>query len=399
MNPALDKLHQYPFERLKKLKQGISPADKSPIMLSIGEPKHLPPPFIGQAITDHLDALAKYPLTNGTLELRQAIAAWLSRHYQIPEAHINPERHILPVNGTREALFAIAQTVVNSDNSPLVLMPNPFYQIYEGAAILAGAKPCYLPTDVHTNYIPDFSQVSAEIWQQCQLIYICSPGNPTGHVIPEESLHQLINLAAQYHFVIAADECYAELYADEQQPPPGLLQVAHKMGNEKFEHCLIFNSLSKRSNVPGLRSGFVAGDAHIIRKFHRYRTYHGCAMSLPSQYASIAAWNDEVHVRENRALYREKFKAVSTILAPVMPIEIPPAGFFLWPIVPDDDETFTQALFKSENVTVLPGSYLSRAVSGGYNPGKNHIRIALVACQNECTEAAERIKSFIQMNY
>lgn len=393
MNANLSQLHAYPFEKLAKLKAGVTPAkNKAHIALSIGEPKHATPQVIQQALLDNIDGLGKYPTTKGIPELRKSISEWIAQRFQ---ANTNSETEVLPVNGTREALFAFAQCVLDSSKQgALVLMPNPFYQIYEGAAFLAGAQPHYLNTLEDNNYLPDFDSVSEETWQKCQLIYICSPGNPTGAVINQKTHEKLIKLAIQYDFIIASDECYSEIYSDEANPPQGLLQSASAMGQSDFKNCIIFHSLSKRSNAPGLRSGFVAGDADIIAKFFQYRTYHGCAMPVPTQYASIAGWQDEKHVQENRDFYREKFAAVTAILSEVCAVNQPPASFYLWLKTEIDETEFAQKLFAQENVTVLPGSYLSREV-GGINPGKNHVRMALVASTEECIEAAERIKNFI----
>jgi N-succinyldiaminopimelate aminotransferase len=396
MNPHLQKLQSYPFEKLARLKQGVQPpADKAHIALSIGEPQHATPHFISEALIAHLHGLTHYPATKGMPELRQSIADWLSNRFQLPAGAIDPERHILPVNGTREALFSFAQCVVDSAEKPLVLMPNPFYQIYEGAALLAGAEPYFLNTTRETAYLPDFDSVPDAVWARCQLLYTCSPGNPTGAVMDAATQEKLISLADRYGFVIASDECYSELYADETNPPPGLLQTAQGMGNTDFKNCVVFHSLSKRSNAPGLRSGFVAGDASILQKYLLYRTYHGCAMSLPVQHASLAAWRDERHVKENRAVYRSKFSAVHEILRDVLDVAIPPAGFYLWPRTPMEGETFARELYARQNVTVLPGSYLSRE-SGGLDPGRDHVRMALVAPLEDCVEAAHRINEFVQ---
>jgi N-succinyldiaminopimelate aminotransferase len=396
MTPYLKYLHPYPFEKLTQLKRGIVPPnDKEPIALSIGEPAHATPHLIQETLLTHLHGLSKYPTTKGIPELRMAIANWLSRRFNVPSESIDPETQVLPVNGTREALFSFAQCVIDATSpAPVVIMPNPFYQIYEGAALLAGAEPYYLNTLEDSGYLPDFDSVPDEIWQRCQLIYICSPGNPTGSVMDRARHEKLLRLAEKYDFVIASDECYSELYDDENNPPPGLLETAYAMGNTAFKRCVVFHSLSKRSNAPGLRSGFVAGDADILQHYFQYRTYHGSAMSLPTQHASIKAWQDEAHVIENRQLYREKFTAVIDILADVCPISKPPAGFYIWLKVPIADTEFTQRLFARENVTVLPGSFLSREFDG-INPGQNHIRIALVAPLDECLDAAHRIKSFI----
>jgi N-succinyldiaminopimelate aminotransferase len=333
-------------------------------------------------------------MTRGLPALRAAICQWLIRRYALPADSLDPGRHALPVAGTREALFAFAQAVVDRGRRARVLMPNPFYQIYEGAALLAGAQPQFLACTADTGYQPDFDQVAAADWDACQLLYICSPGNPSGAVLPATVLQRLINLADKHDFVIAADECYAEIYLDEQRPPVGLLQASAAMGNTDYRRCIVFHSLSKRSNAPGMRSGFIAGDAALVASFLRYRTYHGCAMPLHHQQASIAAWQDEAHVVENRRLYREKFDAVLDVLADHLDVQRPEAGFYLWPRTPIDDERFAQALFVDQNVTVLPGSYLSREVDGD-NPGARHIRMALVATRAECVEAAQRLRSFL----
>ena len=399
MNPHLSKLQPYPFEKLARLKQSVSPpADKTHIALSIGEPQHPTPPLIKDALIANLSGLGNYPATKGIAPLRQAIAAWVCNRFRLPSGAVDPERQVLPVNGTREALFAFAQCVVDAGPKPLVAMPNPFYQIYEGAALLAGAEPYFLNTTRDTGFLPDFAAVPDDVWARCQLLYICSPGNPTGAVINETTLQRLIELAERFDFVIASDECYSELYADEDNPPPGLLQAAYALGNTEFKRCVVFHSLSKRSNAPGLRSGFVAGDAALLEKFLLYRTYHGCALSLPIQQASLAAWRDETHVIANRELYRQKFTAVVEILRDVLEVEIPPAGFYLWPDVSRlglDGETFARGLFAAENVTVLPGGYLSREAHG-INPGQAHVRMALVATLEECGEAANRIKTFVE---
>jgi N-succinyldiaminopimelate aminotransferase len=396
MNPDLEKLLPYPFEKLLKLKQGAQPPlDLPHIALSIGEPKHQPPQFALQQLAGHLHTLGSYPLTKGTAELRQAIAQWLCRRFSLDADSIDPETQIIPVNGTREALFAFAQAVVDRSQDPMVVMPNPFYQIYEGAVLLSGATPVYLNTTPQTQFIPDFTSVPEAVWQRCQLVYICTPGNPTGAVMSASQLQQLIELADRYDFIIASDECYSEIYFDEQQPPPGLLQVADVLGRSDYKRCVVMHSLSKRSNVPGLRSGFVAGDAEVIKNFLLYRTYHGCAMPLFAQSASVALWNDEQHVDDNREFYRQKFAQVLDILKPVINVEMPQAGFYLWLETPIDDETFARQLFDQLNVTVLPGSYLSREADG-INPGKNRVRIALVASLDECLDAAYRIKEFIE---
>jgi len=366
------------------------------ISLAMGEPKHPTPAIILEAFKDNLSGLSNYPLTKGSDELRIAIGDWLTRRFNLPTNSINPATHILPVNGTREALFAFAQSLINQNKkNPSVLMPNPFYQIYEGAALLAGAQPIYLPCTAENNFIPDFDAVSSKTWDDCQLIYLCSPGNPTGAVIKEDQIKQLLDLAEKHDFIIASDECYSEIYFDEENPPIGLLEVAAKTGNTNFKRCVVFHSLSKRSNAPGLRSGFVAGDADILEQFLLYRTYHGCAMSPPVQAASIAAWNDEAHVLDNRNQYREKFSAVLKILSPIINVQKPDAGFYLWADIGMDDEVFTREIFKQENLNVVPGSYLSREVDG-VNPGRNRIRMALVAELDECIEATNRIANFLK---
>ncbi len=396
MTPNLKYLHPYPFEKLAQLKQGITPpVEKSPIVLSIGEPAHVTPRFIEEAILNHIKGLSNYPTTKGISELRQGISTWLAKRFKIPVECINPESQVLPVSGTREALFSFAQCVVDATVKPVVVMPNPFYQIYEGAALLAGAETYFLNTLAEDNYLPDFDAVPEAIWQRCQLIYICSPGNPSGAVMSQVDYEKLLLLAEKYDFVIASDECYSELYDDESNPPVGLLESAYRMGNTSFKRCVVFHSLSKRSNAPGLRSGFVAGDADILGQYFQYRTYQGCAMPLPTQQASIKAWEDELHVIENRRLYREKFAAFIDILNDVCDINKPPAGFYVWLKTPIEDTDFAQQLFAQENITVLPGSYLSRDFEG-LNPGINHVRIALVAPLEDCITAAHRIKNFFQ---
>lgn len=391
MNPDLARLQSYPFEKIRGLLAGVTPADLPLVSLAMGEPKHPTPDFIHQAVSANLGGLANYPLTKGGAALREAIAGWLARRFQLPEGSLDAEQHVIPVNGTREALFAFAQAVVARGTDAAIVMPNPFYQIYEGAALLAGAEPVFLPCTEDNGFIPDFAAVPAAVWKRCQLLYLCSPGNPTGAVMPLATLRQVLELAEQHDFIVASDECYSELYFDEGQPPPGLLQAAAQMGNTEWKRCVVFHSLSKRSNAPGMRSGFVAGDATVLQAFLQFRTYHGCAMPPPFQAASIAAWNDEAHVQENRRLYREKFAAVMAILAPVLNVRMPQAGFYLWPQTPVDDETFTRELFAQAHVNVVPGSYLSRAVNG-LNPGANRVRLALVASLEDCIEAAGRIR-------
>jgi N-succinyldiaminopimelate aminotransferase len=396
MNDALNLLQPYPFEKLRALLAGAQPpADKRPIALSIGEPKHRSPEFVARALADNLEQLAVYPTTLGLPALREAIAGWAERRFGLAAGAVDPARQVLPVNGTREALFSFTQAVVNRADEGLVVSPNPFYQIYEGAALLAGAQPHYLPCLAENGFNPDFDAVPTDVWQRCQILFLCSPGNPTGALVPLEPLKRLIALADEHEFVIAADECYSELYFDEANPPAGLLSACAALGRHDFKRCVVFHSLSKRSNLPGLRSGFVAGDADILKAFLLYRTYHGCAMPVHVQLASAAAWNDEIHVRANRELYRAKFEAVLQILEPVLDVARPDGGFYLWPKTPIDDQRFTRELFEQEHVTVVPGSYLSREVEG-LNPGADRVRMALVAPLAECIEGAERIRAFIE---
>ncbi|WNO09820.1 succinyldiaminopimelate transaminase [Teredinibacter sp. KSP-S5-2] len=395
MNPNLALLQPYPFEKLNQLKGQVSPPEQlNHIALSIGEPKHEPPQFVLDEMQLHLGKVANYAATKGLPELRQAIALWAEKRFNLSAQSLDPEKHILPVNGSREALFAFTQAVVDATQPAKVVMPNPFYQIYEGAALLAGAEPVFANCTGSSNYLADLDSISEAIWQKTQMIFICTPGNPTGAVIPMEQLKQLINLSEKYDFIIASDECYSELYFDEQTPPPGLLQACQELGNTSFERCVVFHSLSKRSNLPGLRSGFVAGDAEIMQKFLLYRTYHGCAMPLHTQLASITAWDDEEHVIKNREAYRQKFDAVLSILDGHLSVEKPEASFYLWPETPIADTDFAQQLFAQQNVTVLPGSYLARDTAQG-NPGQNRVRMALVASIQECIDAANRIKTFM----
>lgn len=397
MNPDLNKLHPYPFEKLNALKAGTTPPESlKHIALSIGEPKHDAPQFVVDALVGAMSKLNTYPLTKGIPELRQSISDWLVQRFGLNKDSLDIEKNILPVAGTREALFAFAQAVIDpSADKPLVLMPNPFYQIYEGAAFLAGAKPYYYNTTVENDYLPDFDAIPDDIWQRCQLLYICSPGNPTGAVISKDSLQSLIKKAKQFDFIIASDECYSELYFDESNPPAGLLEASQEMGNSDYSHCVIFHSLSKRSNLPGLRSGFVAGDADVLANFLKYRTYHGCALPPTHQIASVAAWSDEEHVKQNRTLYKEKFKSVLDILQPVIDVQMPAASFYLWLKTPICEQEFAKQLFATQHITVLPGSYLSRE-NNGFNPGAGHVRMALVAPLDECIEAAKRIKQYIE---
>ncbi len=394
MNPNLDRLQSYPFQKLRALFAGITPdpAHKA-INLSIGEPKHATPELVKQALVDNLGGLANYPTTQGGDALRQAIGQWVERRYGIPP--LDPATQVLPVNGSREALFAFAQAVIDASKPrPVVLCPNPFYQIYEGAALLAGAEPYYLNTLPENGFCMDWDSVPEDVWRRTQLVYACSPGNPTGKVMDIAEWSRLFELSDQYGFTIAADECYSEIYPEETMPPLSALQVAHQLGGEDYGRLVVFNSLSKRSNVPGMRSGFVAGCESILEKFLLYRTYHGCAMNPAVQAASAAAWNDEAHVAENRRLYREKFAAVTQILAPSLPVRQPDASFYYWVKTPIADSEFAKRLYRDYNVTVLPGSYLAREAHG-INPGQNFVRIALVAPLEECVEAAERIRRFV----
>ena len=397
MNTDLHKLQPYPFEKLRQLKKGCQPpAALDHIALSIGEPKHPTPAFITEAVLSHLHGLSAYPLTKGAPELRQAICDWLTRRFRLPAGSLDAEHHVLPVNGTREALFAFAQAVIDRKaGNPLVLMPNPFYQIYEGAALLAGARPVFVNCLDGSGLAPDFDSVDEATWRDCQLLYVCSPHNPTGAVLTEARWQQLMALAEKHDFIIAADECYSEIYFDENNPPPGLLQAAAKAGNTGYSRCVVFHSLSKRSNAPGLRSGFVAGDKDILAAFLQYRTYHGCAMPPHHQAASILAWRDEAHVRENRLAYREKFDAVLDVLDGCLEVDRPGAGFYLWARTPVSDTDFARELYRQQNVTVLPGSFLSREADG-INPGANRVRMALVAPMDECLDAAKRIRTFTE---
>jgi N-succinyldiaminopimelate aminotransferase len=407
MNPHLAELQAYPFERLATLKAGVvSPAHLAHIPLSIGEPKHAPPDFVLQVLRDSLAGLGQYPSTVGLPELRAACARWLERRFNLGANRVGLEA-VLPVNGTREALFAFAQAVIDptrraTADRPLVAMPNPFYQIYEGAALLAGATPYFFETPTDNGFLPDLDAIPAAVWDRVQLLYLCSPGTPSGAVMSIDQLRRAIELANKHDFIIASDECYAELYADEANPPPSLLNAALAAGHANFERCVVFHSLSKRSSLPGLRSGFVAGDPSVLRDFLLYRTYHGCAMPVPTQLASIAAWNDDEHVKANRALYREKYARVLPILSPHLEVTQPAGGFYLWPNVGSDDAAFTRELFARQNVTVVPGSYLARTTrhglidSSGSNPGAGRVRISLVANIDDCVTAAGRIADFIQ---
>jgi N-succinyldiaminopimelate aminotransferase len=429
VNPLLDRLQPYPFEKLRALFASVdAPAGVKPISFGIGEPKHPTPQFIRDALSASLGGLASYPATAGTDALRQAIAAWLTARYKLP--HVDPVANVLPVAGSREALFSFAQTVINSspyrDSSnsgnsdtgaagrgphdataggadtplaprpaPTVLCPNPFYQIYEGAALLAGAEPYYVNSDPARNFACDYSTVPADIWARAQLLYVCSPGNPAGAVLTLDDWREIFELSERYGFTVAADECYSEIYLDETKPPLGVLEAAHRLGRG-MDRIVMFSSLSKRSNVPGMRSGFVAGDPAILRKFLLYRTYHGTALSPVMQSASVAAWQDENHVRINRSKYVKKFQTITPLLAEVLDVAMPDAGFYLWARVDRlgiDDTEFARRLFAEYNVTVLPGSYLARDTATG-NPGRNFVRIALVAELEECLEGVQRIVEF-----
>ena len=399
MNPRLSLLQPYPFERLRQLFADITPnPDYAPISLGIGEPKHPTPPFIQQALCDATmgqPGLAGYPATLGEPALRQACTDWMQRRYGVT---VDPATQVLSVNGSREALFAIAQTVIDPAGDAIVLCPNPFYQIYEGAALLAGATPWYAPSVPERNFAVDWDSVPENVWQRTRLIYVCSPGNPTGAVMSLDEWQKLFDLSDRYGFVIASDECYSEIWFRDQAPLGGL-EAAQKLGRNDFRNLLMFTSLSKRSNVPGLRSGFVAGDAELVKSFLLYRTYHGSAMNPVVQKASAAAWNDEAHVEDNRRMYRDKFAQVTPVLAEVLDVALPDAGFYLWAHVGNvcggSDTEFARQLLQQCNVTVLPGSYLARDARG-HNPGAGRIRMALVAETEQCMEAAQRIRSFVQ---
>lgn len=394
MNPRMDRLQPYPFQRLGTLLADVTPpAESIPISLAIGEPRHPAPECARRALVDALDGLGSYPATRGGEPLRAAIAAWLTRRYRLPAGSLDTERHVLPAAGTREALFAFAQAIVEPGAGARVAMPNPGYQIYEGATLLAGAEPLYLPCREDTGFLPDLDAPSAAEWSACRLLYLCSPGNPTGAVFDAAYWQRALELAERHDFAIAADECYSEIYPDEADPPVGLLQAAAAAGNTDYARCVVFHSLSKRSNLPGLRSGFVAGDAGLLAGFLRYRTYHGATLGPPVQAASAAAWADEAHVQENRARYRAKFDSVLPILEPVLDVPRPAGAFYLWPALPNgiDDETLTRELLARENVRVVPGRYLARDAGDG-NPGENRLRLSLVASVEDCVEAAKRIR-------
>ncbi len=392
MNPKLNQLQPYPFQKLKSLFDSITPnLDYQPIGLHIGAPKHPAPEFILKTLADNLKSMESYPAMLGESALRNSIAAWLTRRYSL--LAVNPETEVIPVNGSREALFSFAQAVIdNSAPQPVVVSPNPFYQIYEGAALLAGAEPYFLNTLPENDFDLDFTQLPDDVWTRTQLVFVCTPNNPTGRVMSKEEWQQLFTLSDRYGFLIASDECYSEVYFDEAKAPLGALEIAQQLGRTGFKNLVVFSSLSKRSNVPGMRSGFVAGDAAILKKFLLYRTYHGCTMNPAVQAASAAAWSDETHVVENRRLYKEKFtKIVSSLKGSSLSVTMPDAAFYLWMKTPFDDVEFTRQLYQDYNVIILPGSYLAREAHG-VNPGENFARIALVATLDECVEAMDRIK-------
>jgi N-succinyldiaminopimelate aminotransferase len=396
MNPGFYRLSAYPFERLAELKKGlVPPSHLTHIPLSIGEPRHAPPSSVIDTLRANLADLGSYPATRGLPELRAAAAAWARRRFDLTA--VDGESQVLPVAGTREALFAFVQAVVDSRGSsqaPLVLMPNPGYQVYEGAALLAGAEPHYLNTTAENGFLPDLDAIADDVWRRCQLLFLCSPANPVGAVMSRAYLVRALELAERHDFIIASDECYADLFDDESAPPDSLLGAAAAMGNTAYRRCMTFHSLSKRSSLPGLRSGIVAGDAALISPFLLYRTYHGCAMPIPTQRASITAWSDDEHVRANRAQYRRKFDRMIPVLQPVIDVDRPAGGFYLWLNVGGDDAAFTAELFAAQNVTVVPGSYLARATARG-NPGAGFVRISLVAPEEECVQAAARIRDFL----
>ncbi|GAB3488642.1 succinyldiaminopimelate transaminase [Marinomonas epiphytica] len=393
MNPLIHSLHPYPFQKLAELLADTQPNPALPLIkLTIGEPQHQPPGIVLDTLAKSLSGVSKYPTTKGEKDLRDTIANWCKTRFSLKQ--LDSDTQVLPVTGTREALFAITQTLVGGKANPLVVSPNPFYQIYEGAGILADARLHYLPCAAEHHYKIDYKSVSDEVWQDCEMLFVCSPNNPTGTVTTLEEYAYLLEKAKTFDFTIIADECYSEIYFDDTAPL-GLLEACQQLGNTDYKHCLIFQSLSKRSNLPGLRSGFVAGDAELLKPFLLYRTYQGCAMPNHHQEASITAWNDEEHVVENRAIYTRKFQQVLEILSPVMTVQKPEAGFYLWPQLDMDDEEFCIKLYQEEAVLVLPGSYLGRDTKAG-NPGNKHVRMALVAEESECIEAAQRICNFVK---
>ena len=393
-NPNLSKLMAYPFERLNNLLAPLTPnSNFTPISLSIGEPKHPPPDFALEILSDQEKMralLATYPSTKGTPKLRQSISTWLKSRFSL---EVDYEAEILPVNGTREALFSFAQAVISDKTNPIVIMPNPFYQIYEGAALLAGASTFFCSSFETNNYLQDFESIPSETWRNTELIYICSPANPTGKSLSDGQIEKLIDLAHQYDFTIASDECYSEIYSSSHNKPNSLLKISENIGNKSFEKCIIFHSLSKRSNLPGLRSGFVAGDSNLLKQYFLYRTYHGCAMGGHAQEISALAWSDESHVDKNRDKYTEKFSAVEKILKDHYKLYRPEGGFYHWIKTPIDDQQFAARLMETQNVKVMPGSFLSRE-DNGEDPGLDHIRVAWVSEKEECIEAARRLVEF-----
>ncbi len=393
MKTALARLHEYPFQRLASLMAGIqAPAHLSPVSLSIGEPRHPPPEFVLQVLQETSQEFSRYPATKGLPELRLAIAHWLENRFNLPE--LDPEQQILPLAGTREGLFSIAQCLLDPQSNALVMLPNPFYQIYEGASLLAGGEPRFLNCSEQQGFLPVLDDITPAEWQRCKLFYVCSPGNPTGAVCPLEYFKKLINLAERHDFVLVSDECYSEIYFGNEKPP-GLLQACLELGNTSYRRCLVMNSLSKRSNLAGLRSGFVAGDASLLESYLLYRTYHGSTLPIPIQHASVAAWQDEAHVAVNRELYQKKFATFRETLQPFWSLKQPEAGFFFWAETPIDDQQFARELYEQQNIKVLPGSFLGRD-HNGINPGQEHVRMALVARPEECEEAARRLVSFLQ---
>lgn len=389
MNSSLSLLHPYPFEKLNALFKDVTPADLPLIPLSIGEPKHPAPEFVKQAIIDNFNHLSTYPNSKGLPELRESIARWLTQRFQLN--NISSEDHILPVTGTREGIFSFVQALIRREDHPYVVMPNPFYQIYEGATLLAGAKPYFINCTAENDYLGDFDAVPREVWEKTALLFVCTPGNPTGAVLSKEKLKKLIQLSDQYNFVIASDECYSELWFD--QAPVGLLEVCAEIGRDNYKNCIVFHSLSKRSNLPGMRSGFVAGDSELLKPYLKFRTYHGAAMPVQHQLASITAWNDEAHVEENRQQYRAKFDLFQSELGHLIPLKKPDAGFYYWLQV-DNDEAFAKMLMEKAHVKVLPGRYLSRETEQG-NPGENHVRMALVADLAQCEQVVQRLKKVL----
>ncbi|MFQ5508802.1 MAG: succinyldiaminopimelate transaminase [Leptospirillia bacterium] len=388
MNPDLKKLPAYPFERLRHLLEGVTPPDLPHISMGIGEPRRAAPAVFLEALAKASADFSRYPTTQGSAELRAAIAEWLSRRFHLPE--VNPDTQVVPCSGTREALFSIAQAAVGAKGKDRVLVPNPFYQIYKGAALWSGATPTYVPALAENNFLPDYAGLPAEVLDRTAMLYLCTPANPTGAVATMGYMERLIELAERHDFLIVSDECYSEIYPDEAMPPPGILEAAHRSGNTGFSRCLAFHSLSKRSNLPGARSGFVAGDAERLAAYLRLRTYTGCTIPLPIQTASAATWRDEAHVAAGRADYRENFRVVGDILSPVLPLHVPDAGFYLWLEVPDGGEAFSRKVFERCNMTVLPGAYLAQTVDGE-NPADRYVRMALVDTPARCAEAARRI--------